>query len=90
VEIDFFAVVIAIMSGAVSAQSTFTPDPFTPDPQKIDSMTRNCVYHSAFYSQGAIICIGGGRGLQCSNASSHSGSFGLHGTSAYTAPTVSS
>jgi hypothetical protein len=58
-----------MMSGAASAQSTFTPEPFTPDPQKIDSMTRNCVYHSAFYSQGAVICIGGGRGLQCSNAS---------------------
>jgi hypothetical protein len=63
-----FAVVIAMMSSAVSAQNTFTPEPFAPDPQKIDSMTRSCVYHSAFYSQGAVICIGGGRGLQCTNA----------------------
>ena len=60
-----FAIAIAMMmSGAASAQ-----DYFTPDPQKIDSMTRNCVYSSAFYSQGAIICLGGGRGLQCSNGS---------------------
>jgi hypothetical protein len=36
------------------------------DPQKIDSMTRNCVYNNAFYSQGAIVCLGAGRGLQCS------------------------
>ena len=63
------AVVISLTSGAVSAQSAFVPEPFVPDPQKIDSMTRNCVYQSAFYSQGAIICIGGSRGLQCSNAS---------------------
>jgi hypothetical protein len=60
-----FAVIIAcIMSGAASAQ-----DMIMPDPQKIDSMTRNCVYNSAFYSQGAVICLGGGRGLQCSNGS---------------------
>lgn len=65
----FLAMVAAMMPGAVSAQSTFTPEPFPPDPQKIDSMTRNCVYHSAFYSQGAVICIGGGRGLQCSSGS---------------------
>jgi hypothetical protein len=51
-------------SGSASAQ-----DFSMPDPQKIDSMTRNCVYNSAFYSQGAVICLGGGRGLQCSNGS---------------------
>jgi hypothetical protein len=66
---SFLAVVISMMTSAASAQNTFTPEPFVLDPQKIDSMTRNCVYHSAFYSQGAIICIGGSRGLQCSNAS---------------------
>ena len=61
----FAIVVIAcMMSGAASAQ-----DIIMPDPQKIDSMTRNCVYNSAFYSQGAVICLGGGRGLQCSNGS---------------------
>jgi hypothetical protein len=38
-------------------------------PQKIDSVTRSCVYNSAFYSQGAVICLGGGRGLQCNNGS---------------------
>ena len=59
-----FAIVVAacMMSGAASAQ-----DIIMPDPQKIDSMTRNCVYNSAFYSQGAVICLGGGRGLQCTN-----------------------
>jgi hypothetical protein len=57
--------VIAMLPGAASAQDAFTP----PDPQKIDSMTRSCVYNNAFYSQGAIICLGGARGLQCSNAS---------------------
>ena len=57
-------IVVAMMSGAASAQDTFTPDL-----QKIDSMTRNCVYNSAFYSQGAIICLGGGRGLQCTSGS---------------------
>src|SRR5262245_4148366 len=64
-----FAIVIAMMSNAVSAQGTFTPDPFIPDPQKIDAMTRNCVYNSSFYSQGAVICLGGGRGLQCAGGS---------------------
>ena len=60
-----FAIVIACMaSGAASAQ-----DAFSPDPQKIDSMTRNCVYNNAFYSQGAIVCLGAGRGLQCSTGS---------------------
>jgi hypothetical protein len=59
-----FAIVVAMTSGAASAQDTFPPDP-----QKIDSMTRNCVYNSAFYSQGAIICLGGARGLQCTNGS---------------------
>jgi hypothetical protein len=60
------AIVVAacMMSGAASAQ-----DIVMPDPQKIDSMTRNCVYNSAFYSQGAIICLGGGRALQCSTGS---------------------
>ncbi len=58
------AVVACIMPTAVSAQ-----DLILPDPQKIDSMTRNCVYNSAFYSQGAILCLGGGRGLQCSSGS---------------------
>jgi hypothetical protein len=53
-----------MMPGAASAQ-----DFIMPDPQKIDSMTRNCVYNSAFYSQGAVICLGGGRGLQCSSGS---------------------
>jgi hypothetical protein len=38
-----------------------------PDPQKIDAMTKSCVYNSAFYSQGAFICVGA-RGLQCGNA----------------------
>jgi hypothetical protein len=51
-----------MMSDAASAQ-----DAFEPDAQKIDSMTRNCVYNSAFYSQGAIICLGRVRGLQCSS-----------------------
>ena len=61
----FAMVVIAcMMSGAASAQ-----DIIMPDPQMIDSMTRNCVYNSAFYSQGAVMCLGGGRGLQCSNGS---------------------
>ena len=61
----FAIVVIAcMMPGAASAQ-----DIIMPDPQKIDSMTRNCVYNSAFYSQGAVICLGGGRGLQCSSGS---------------------
>jgi hypothetical protein len=60
-----FAIVIACMaSGAASAQ-----DAYLPDPQKIDSMTRNCVYNNAFYSQGAIVCLGAGRGLQCSAGS---------------------
>ena len=57
-------IVIAVTLSAVSAQ-----DIFMPDPQKIDSMTRNCVYNNAFYSQGAVICIGGGRGLQCTSGS---------------------
>lgn len=61
----FVVVVIGCMrSGGASAQ-----DMIIPDPQKIDSMTRNCVYNSAFYSQGAIVCLGGGHGLQCNNAS---------------------
>jgi hypothetical protein len=61
----FAIVVIGCMrSGSASAQ-----DIIMPDPQKIDSMTRNCVYNSAFYSQGAVVCLGGGRGLQCSNGS---------------------
>ena len=65
----FAMVVIAcMMSGAASAQGIM-PEPVMPDPQKIDSMTRNCVYNSAFYSQGAVICLGGGRGLQCSSGS---------------------
>ena len=59
------AIIIACMApGAASAQ-----DFIMPDPQKIDAMTRNCVYNNAFYSQGAVICLGGGRGLQCSNGS---------------------
>jgi hypothetical protein len=59
-----FAIFIAcMMSGAALAQ-----DIIMPAPQKIDSMTRNCVYNSAFYSQGAVICLGGGRGLQCRTA----------------------
>lgn len=66
---SIFAIVIAMMSNAASAQGTFTPDAFPPDPQKIDTMTRNCVYNSAFYSQGAVICLGGGRGLQCNSGS---------------------
>jgi hypothetical protein len=56
------AVIACIIPGAASAQ-----DIIMPDPQKIDSMTKNCVYSSAFYSQGAVICLGGGRGLQCSS-----------------------
>ena len=56
-----FAIAITMMSAAASAQDTFPPDA-----QKIDTMTRSCVYNSAFYSQGAIICLGGPRGLQCS------------------------
>src|SRR5262249_7125950 len=64
-----FAIVMAMMSDAASAQGTFTPDPLIPDPQKIDAMTRNCVYQSAFYSQGAVVCLGGGRGLQCAAGS---------------------
>jgi hypothetical protein len=56
------AVIACMISGATSAQ-----DVFVPDPQKIDSMTRSCVYNSSFYSQGAIICLGGGHGLQCSS-----------------------
>ncbi len=61
-----FAIVVVacMMPGAATAQ-----DILIPDPQKIDSMTRNCVYNSAFYSQGAVICLGGGRGLQCSSGS---------------------
>lgn len=58
------AVIACMMSRVASAQ-----DIFLPDPQKIDSMTRNCVYNNAFYSQGALICLGGGRGLQCSSGS---------------------
>jgi hypothetical protein len=54
-----FAIVIisCMVSGAASAQ-----DIIMPDPQKIDSMTRSCVYNSAFYSQGAVIkgaCLSG-------------------------------
>ena len=63
----FAIVVIAcLMSGAGAASAQ---DIIMPDPQKIDSMTRTCVYNSAFYSQGAIVCLGGGHGLQCNNAS---------------------
>jgi hypothetical protein len=55
-----FAIMIisCAMSGTTSAQ-----DINMSAPQKIDSMTRSCVYNSAFYSQGAVICLGGGRGL---------------------------
>lgn len=53
--------VACVMSGAASAQDIM------PDPQKIDAMTRHCVFNSAFYSQGAIICIGPLRGLQCAS-----------------------
>jgi hypothetical protein len=60
----FAAAVFACMISDATAQ-----DVFIPDPQKIDSMTRSCVYNSSFYSQGAIICLGGGRGLQCSSSS---------------------
>jgi hypothetical protein len=61
----FATVVIACtISGAASAQ-----DIYISDPQKIDSMTRSCVYNNAFYSQGAIICLSAGRGLQCANGS---------------------
>jgi hypothetical protein len=60
-----FAIVLAcIMSGTASAQ-----DIILPDPQKIDAMARSCVYNSAFYSQGSIICLGGGHGLQCTSGS---------------------
>jgi hypothetical protein len=52
-----------MMSGAAAQ------DIFMPDPQKIDSMTRSCVYNNAFYSQGAIICLSAGRGLQCTGGS---------------------
>ena len=49
----FAIVVIAcIMSGTALAQAQ---DFIMPDPQKIDTMTRNCVYNSAFYSQ----CLSG-------------------------------
>jgi hypothetical protein len=58
------AVIAWMTSGAASAQ-----DYLAPDPQKIDAMTRSCVYNSAFYSQGSVICIGGGRGLQCTSGS---------------------
>jgi hypothetical protein len=54
-----------MMASAASAQDII----MMPDPQKIDAMSRNCVYNSAFYSQGAFICVGGGRGLQCGNGS---------------------
>jgi hypothetical protein len=40
-----------MMSNAASAQGTLTPDAFLPDPQKIESMIRNCVYNSVFYSR---------------------------------------
>jgi hypothetical protein len=55
---------MAMISSAASAQEAFGPDA-----QKIDSMSRNCVYNSAFYSQGAIVCLGRVRGLQCSAGS---------------------
>ena len=55
-------VITCIAVGAASAQTTILP----PDPQKIDAMTKSCVYNSAFYSQGAFICVGA-RGLQCGN-----------------------
>jgi hypothetical protein len=58
-----------MMSNTALAQGTFTPDVLPLDPQKIDAMTRNCVYNSAFYSQGAVVCLGGGRGLQCNSGS---------------------
>jgi hypothetical protein len=58
------SVTACIMSGAASAQ-----DFYMPDPQKIGSMTKSCVYNNAFYSQGAIICLSVGRGLQCSGGS---------------------
>jgi hypothetical protein len=60
----FAVAVVACISESASAQ-----DVFIPDPQKIDSMTRSCVYNSSFYSQGAIICLGGGHGLQCNSGS---------------------
>jgi hypothetical protein len=61
----FAAVIIScMMSGAASAQ-----DVIMSDPLKIDSMTRSCVFNSAFYSHGAVLCLGGDRGLQCSNGS---------------------
>jgi hypothetical protein len=59
-----FVMAITMTSGAASAQDTFPSDA-----QKIDAMTRSCVYNSAFYSQGSIICLGGPRGLQCSGGS---------------------
>lgn len=59
-----FTIVIAMFSVAASAQESFAPDA-----QKVDAMTRNCVYNSSFYSQGAIICLGRVRGLQCSSGS---------------------
>ena len=55
-------VITCFAVGAASAQTTILP----PDPQKIDAMTKSCVYNSAFYSQGAFICVGA-RGLQCGN-----------------------
>jgi hypothetical protein len=58
------AVIAWMIPGAASSQ-----DIIVPDPQKIDSMTRNCVYNSAFYSQGSLICLGAGRGLQCTSGS---------------------
>ena len=55
-------IITGITVGAASAQTTIVP----PDPQKVDAMTKSCVYNSAFYSQGAFICVGA-RGLQCGN-----------------------
>lgn len=59
-----FAIIVV---ACTMSDTAWSQDIIIPDPQKIDSMTRNCVYNSAFYSQGAIICLGGGRGLQCGN-----------------------
>jgi hypothetical protein len=55
-------IITGITFSTASAQTTIVP----PDPQKIDAMTKSCVYNSAFYSQGAFICVGA-RGLQCGN-----------------------
>ena len=53
------------MSTACMMSSAALPQDIMPDPAKIDSMSKHCVYNSAFYSQGSIICIGERRALQC-------------------------